>query len=97
MKLSLKTDLSRTEKKLIEYRKIPIISPGLILIILFKRLFAGLTFGGPYFLREFCISKLVGLDNKNSSKDHENSIKQLTLTVRGHIFGRAYYWKNICI
>ena len=53
---------------------------------------------------EFCVSKLVGLHNKNSLKYYKNSLKQLTLTVHGlimerslrlrfggFIFGRAYY------
>ena len=37
----------------------------------------------------------VGLDNKTRHKD--NSLKQLTLTVHGFIFGRAYYPKDICV
>ena len=68
----------------LKYRKIPVISPRII-------------FGGVYYWREFCVSKLVGLDNKNSSKDYENSLKQLSLTVRGLIFERAYYRKDICV
>ena len=44
-----------------------------------------------------CVSKRVGLDNKNNLKHQENSLKQLTLTVHGLIFGRAYYRKNICV
>ena len=33
--------------------------------------------GLAYYWKEFFISKWVGLDNKNSVKHHENSIKQL--------------------
>ena len=39
-----------------------------------------------YYWTKFCISKWVGLDNKNSLKHEENSRKQLTttsLTVHG--------------
>ena len=36
-----------------------------------------LTFGGAYYWREFCISKWVGFDNKNSLKHKDNSLKQL--------------------
>ena len=47
-------------------------------------LFSGeLIFGGAYYWREFCVSKWVGLDNKNSLKHYENSLKQLALTVHG--------------
>ena len=47
-------------------------------------------FGGAYHWRECCVSKWVGLDNRNSLKHQDNSLKQLTLTVHGLIFGRAY-------
>ena len=51
-------------------------------------LFSGeLIFGGAYYWREFCVSKWVALDDRNS-------LKQLTLTVHGLMFGRAYYWKD---
>ena len=41
-------------------------------------LFSGqLIFGGAYYWKEFCVSKLLGLNNKNSLKDYENSLKQL--------------------
>ena len=55
--------------------KIQIISSGLIFVQ--KGCFAGLIFGklifgGGYYLREFCVSKWVGLDN-------ENSLKHLTI------------------
>ena len=50
-------------------RKIPIISPGLIFVqkAFLLGLFSGeLIFGGAYYWKEFCVSKLVGLDNRNS-------------------------------
>ena len=63
----------------ITYRKIPITSAGLYF---FKRFFAGeLIFGGAYYWKEFCVSKWVGLHNKNGLNHYENSLKQLTLTV----------------
>ena len=41
-------------------------------------LFLGeLIFRGAYYWKEFCISKWVRLDNKNSLKHYENSLKQL--------------------
>ena len=54
-----------------QYRKIPIISPGLIFVqkAFLLGLFPGkFIFGGAYYRKEFCISKWVGLDNKNSLK-----------------------------
>ena len=51
------------------YRKILIISPGLIFVqkAFLLGLFSGeLIFEGAYYWREFCVSKWVGLDNKNS-------------------------------
>ena len=84
----------------IEYRKIRIISPGLILVqkAFLVSLFSGeLIFRGAYYWKEFCISKWVGLDNKNSLNYYENSLKQLALTAHGLIFGRAYYLKDFCI
>ena len=52
-----------------KYRKIPIISPGLIFVqkAFLLGLFSGeLIFRGAYYWKEFCISKEVGLDNKNN-------------------------------
>ena len=63
-----------------KYRKLPIISPGLIFVLkaALLGLFSGeLIFGGDYYWKEFCVSKWVGLDNKNSLKHYENSLKQL--------------------
>ena len=54
-------------------------------------------FGGAFYWMEFSISKCVGLNNKNILKHKENSLKQLTLTVHGLIFGRAYYGKYIFV
>ena len=54
-----------------KYRKIPRICPGLIFVqkAVLPGLFSGeLIFGGAYCWKEFCISKWVGLDNKNSLK-----------------------------
>ena len=51
------------------YRKISIISPGLIFVQMtfLLGLFSGeLIFRGAYYWKEFCVSKWVGLDNKNS-------------------------------
>ena len=59
-----------------------------------------LIFGGDYYWNEFCVSKWVALDNKNSLKRYENSLnslKQPALTVHGLIFGRAYYQKDFCV
>ena len=65
-----------------KYRKIPIISPGLIFVqkAFLLDLWSGeliFEFGGAYYWREFCVSKWVGLDNKNSFKHYENSLEQL--------------------
>ena len=41
-------------------------------------LFSGeLIVGEAYYWREFCVSKWVGLDNKNGLKYKDNSLKQL--------------------
>ena len=54
----------------LSYRKIPIISPGLIFVqkvFFLVGLFSGeLIFGGAYYWKEFCVSKWVGLDNKTA-------------------------------
>ena len=86
-----------TSQRLDIYRKIPIISPGLIFVQkdFLLGLFSGeLIFGGAYYWRKFGVSKWVGLDNKNGLKYEDNSLKQLTLKVHGLIFGRAYHWKD---
>ena len=68
-----------------------------------KGFFAGLIFGGAYFRRGSLLEKILRfkigcrLDNKNSLKHRENSLKQLTLTVHGLIFEGAYYRKVICV
>ena len=81
-----------------EYRKIPIRSTGPSIFVqksFLLGLFSGeLIFRGAYYWKEFCVLKWVGLDNKNSLKHYENSLKQLALTVHGLIFGKAYYWKD---
>ena len=65
------------------YRKIPIVSPGLLFVQ--KAVLLGLfsdepIFGGAYYWKKFCVSKCLGLTIKNSLKHYENSLKQLTLT-----------------
>ena len=82
------------------YRKILTISPGLIFVqkAFLQGLFLGeLIFRWGYYWKEFRVSKQVVLDNKNSLKHSENSLKQLVLTVHGLIFGKAYYWKDFCV
>ena len=67
-----------------KYRKIPIISPGLIFVqkaFLVGVFSGGLIFGGAYYWKEFCVSKWVGLDNKNSLKHYKNSLKQLKIAI----------------
>ena len=62
------------------YRKIPMISPEHIFV---QKVFSGglfkgeLIFGGVYYWRKFCVSKRVELDNKNSLKHKDNSLRQL--------------------
>ena len=72
------------------------------LVFVQKAFFLGLFSGelileGAYYWKEFCVSKWVGLGNKNCLKHYENSLKQLALKVYGLIFGSAYYWKNFCV
>ena len=84
----------------VNYREIPLISPGLIFVqkAVLLGLFSGeLIFGGAYYWKEFCVSTWVGLDYKNSLKHYKNSLKQLTLTVHGLIFERAHYRKDFCV
>ena len=60
------------------YHKVLIISPALMfvqtafLVVLFSRV---LNIGGAYYWREFCVSKWVASDNKNSLKHEDNSLK----------------------
>ena len=72
---------------------------------LFNRLFGGLIFGegglifgGAGYWKEFCVSKWVALDNKNSLKHKDNSLKQLK-TANPNIlkFRMAHNWKGICV
>ena len=54
---------------LLNYRKVPVLSPGLIFIqnAFLLGLFSGeLIFGRDYYWKEFCVSKWVGLDNENT-------------------------------
>ena len=52
-----------------QYCKFPVISPRLIFVqkAFLLGLFLGvLIFGGAYYWKGFCVSRLVGLANKNS-------------------------------
>ena len=62
------------------YCKILIVSrEPIIIITVQKTLFSGeLIFGGAYFWREFCVSKCVWLDNKNSLKCEDKQLKTAT-------------------
>ena len=100
-------------KILVAYRKIPIISPGLIFVqkAFLLGLFSGeLIFGGACYWKEFCVSKWVGLDNKNSLKQlktantnspwayiREGLLSEEFLRLRfGRlIFGRACFWESL--
>ena len=65
---------------LTKYRKIPIISPGLIFVqkaFLLGSFSGELIFGGAYYGKEFCVSKWVGFDNKNSLEHYENNLKSV--------------------
>ena len=85
------------------YRKIPIISPGLIFVqkAVLLGLFSGeRIFGGAYYWKEFCVSKWVELDNKTASTISpwayiwEGLLSEGFLRLRfgGLIFGRAYFF-----
>ena len=59
----------------LKYRKIPIITSGLIFV---QKPFYALILGGAYFWRGLLSEgRWVGLDNKNSLKHYDNSLKQL--------------------
>ena len=73
-----------------------------------NNLWSGLNFGGAYsfifwdayYWREFCVSKWVGLDNKNGLKHEENSLKQATIAVPGlySLYSRGLIsGKDICV
>ena len=84
-----------------KYLKIQKTRPRLLLVqneFLVGLFWGELMFGGAYFRREFLVSKWVGIDNKNTFKHQDNSknsLKQLTLTVHGLMYGRACYRRNI--
>ena len=85
-----------------KYRKIPIISPGLIFAqnAVLLGLFAGeLIFGGASYWKEFCLSKWVRLDNKNTTKNSLNQLKTASINRHGFILGGggAYYRKDFCV
>ena len=88
----------------VRYRKIPIISPGLIFVqtAFLLGLFSGeLIFGGAYYWKEFCISKWVGLDNKNSQQYSPLCVWDLEgLFSGGLIFfflGGGAYYRNFTV
>ena len=93
------------------YHKIPIISRGLIFVqnaFLLGLFWDELIFGGAYYLRGFCVSKWVGLGNKNGLK-HEDNLnspwayiwegllleRYLLLRCGWLIFGRAYFTRGL--
>ena len=74
-----------------EYRKIPIISPGLIFVqkAFLLGLFLGeLIFGGAYYWREFCVSNGLDLTINTASTNSPWAYS---------IYGRAYCRKDICV
>ena len=57
-------------------------------------LFSGeIIFGGAFYGREFCVSKWVQLDNKNSLRDVDNSLKQLKTANPNSPW--AYIWEGL--
>ena len=52
-----------------------------------------LIFRGAYYWQELCVSRWVGLDNKNSLKHSENSLKQLKTTSTNSPW--AYIWEGL--
>ena len=62
------------------YRKIPIISSGLIFVqkaFLLGLFSEELIVRGAYYWREICVSKCVGIYSKNSLKHKDDNLKQL--------------------
>ena len=93
---------------ILSYRKIPIISPGLIFVqkTFLLGLFLGeLIFGGACYRKKFCISKLVWFVNENSNSNspwayiREGLLSEGYLRLRfgGLIFGRAYFEGGVII
>ena len=96
----------REQSCFMHYRKIPIISPGLIVVqkAFLLGLFLGeLIFGGAYYWREFCISKWVWFVKRNNNSNspwayiREGLLLEGYLCLRfgGLIFGRAYFWGGL--
>ena len=71
------------------YHKILIISPGLIF---FQKAFLLGLFSGSLFSQGLIIGRHFAFQNGLGL-----TIKQLALTVHGHIFGRAYYQRDFCV
>ena len=85
------------------YRKIPIISPGLIFVkkAFLLGLFSGeLIFGGAYYWRKFCIQNELDLTIKTASTNSPWDYIWEGLLLEGYLhlrfggltFGRAYYY-----
>ena len=74
------------------------ISPGLVFV---QKAFAGLIFREAYFQRgllsEGVLHFKMGLAYQTAKNIKDNSLKQLTVTIYGLIFGRAFYWKDFYI
>ena len=97
--------------KLFKCHKLLIISPGLILVqkaFLLGLFSEELIFGGAYYWKEFCVSKWVGLDNKNGLKYRKIPIISpglifvqkaflLGLFSGELIFGGSCYRKQFCV
>ena len=80
------------------YLKIPIISPGLIFVqkaVLLGLFLEKLIFGAAYYWKQFCVSKWVGLNNKNSLKHCENILKQLETASTNSQW--AYIWEGLLL
>ena len=73
-------------------------SPGLIFVqkAFVVGLFSGdLIFREAYHWREFCISKWVGLDNKNSLKHEDTNLNQLKTANPNSLW--AYFWEGLLL
>ena len=79
----------REQSCFMHYRKIPIISPGLIVVqkAFLLGLFLGeLIFGGAYYWREFCISKWVWFVKRNNNSNSPWAYIREGLLFIGRIF-----------
>ena len=96
------------EVRICSYRKIPVISPGLIFVqkAFLLGLFSGeLIFRGACYRKEFCISKWVWFVNRNSNSNSPWAYIREGLLSEGYfclrfgllIFGRAYFWEDLLL